>query len=273
MLIDTHAHLDFEDFEKDLDETVRRAIDAGVGIMINPGINVPSSRKAVAIAELFDCVYAAAGIHAHDVADCSPDVIDEIARIAEHPKVVAVGECGLDFFRNYAPRARQLEVFRDQVRLALRLGKPLVVHSRGAEEETLQVLTEERAELVGGVLHCLGGAPDQPLRAQILGFVVGVGGTLTYPRSDRRDFVANVDIHSIVLETDAPFLPPEPHRGKRNEPAWLPLVAQKLAETRSLPLDDVHRITSSNAERLFRIGMADPARTSSFPSATAPRSG
>lgn len=273
MLIDTHAHLDFEDFEKDLDETVRRATDAGVGIMINPGINVPSSRKALAIAERFDCVYAAAGIHAHDVAGCSAESIDAIADIAQHPKVVAVGECGLDFFRNYAPRGLQFEVFRNQIRLALRLGKPLVVHSRGAEEETIRVLTEEKAALVGGVLHCFGGSPDQALSAQKLGFAVGVGGTLTYPRSDRRDFVANVDIHSIVLETDAPFLPPEPHRGKRNEPAWLPLVAQKLAETRSLPLDDVHRITSSNAERLLRIGMADPARTSSFPSATSPVSG
>ena len=185
---------------------------------------------------------------------------------------MAVGECGLDFFRNYAPRGLQLEVFRDQIHLALRLGKPLVVHSRGAEEETIRILTEEKAALVGGVLHCFGGSPDQALRAQKLGFAVGVGGTLTYPRSDRRDFVANVDIHSIVLETDAPFLPPEPHRGKRNEPAWLPLVAQKLAETRSLPLDDVHRITSSTAEVLFRIGRAGSSHAS-CPSATAPRSG
>ncbi|OQB38967.1 MAG: putative deoxyribonuclease YjjV [Candidatus Latescibacteria bacterium ADurb.Bin168] len=263
MLIDTHAHLDFKDFEKDLDETVRRATDAGVGIIVNPGTNVSSSRKAVAIAERFHCVYAAAGIHAHDVANYLEESIDAIADIAQHPKVVAIGECGLDFFRDYAPRGKQLEVFRDQIRLALRLKKPLVVHSRGAEEETLQVLTEEKAELVGGVLHCFGGSPDQALRAQKMGFAVGVGGTLTYSRSDRRDFVANVDIHSIVLETDAPFLPPQPHRGKRNEPAWLPLVAERLAETRSLPLDEVHRITSSTAEALFKIGRAGFWRASS----------
>ena len=124
---------------------------------------------------------------------------------------------------------------------------------------------------MGGVLHCFGGSPDQALRAQKLGFAIGVGGTLTYPRSDRKDFVSSVEIHSIVLETDAPFLPPEPHRGERNEPAWLPLIAERLAETRSIPLDDVHRITSITAKTLFRIGVVSPARAS-FPSKAPPAS-
>jgi len=260
MLIDTHAHLDLPQFDRDRDEVIRRALDNGVGLIINPGIHVESSRAAVRLAEKHESVYAAVGVHAHDAATYTDTTIDELVRLAEHPKVVAIGECGLDFYRDYAPHDLQRSVFREQIRLAKAVKKPLIVHSRGAEAEVLRMLVEERAKSVRGILHCFGGTLEEAKQARALGFHVGFGGTLTYPKADRLALATSFVIDSIVIETDAPYLAPVPHRGRRNEPAFLRYSAEKLAEPGPFTLDDVHRITSHNARRLFRIGDPDMTR-------------
>lgn len=260
MLIDTHAHLDLPQFDHDSDEVIRRALDSGVGLIINPGIHLDSSRAAIRLAERHEAVYAAVGIHPHDSKTHREGAVDELAKLAEHPKVVAIGECGLDFYRNYAPHDLQRSVFREQIRLAKALKKPLIVHSRGAEAEVIQTLQQERAKSVRGILHCFAGTLEQAKEARTLGFHVGFGGTLTYRNSDRLDLATSFYIDSIVMETDAPYLAPEPHRGKRNEPAFVRYAADKLAEPGPFTLDDVHRITSHNARTLFRIGDPDMAR-------------
>lgn len=260
MLIDTHAHLDLPQFDRDRDEVVKRALDAGAGLVINPGIHVASSRAAIGLAERYECVYAAVGIHPHDAETFDEGAIDELARLAQHPKVVAIGECGLDYYRDYAPRDLQRQVFRRQIQLAHELSLPLIVHSRGAEAEVIEMLRDEPAKSVRGVLHCFGGTLEQARDARKLGFHIGFGGTLTYPKSDRLELATKFTIDGIVLETDAPYLAPVPHRGKRNEPAFVRHAAEKLAEPGPFTLDDVHRITSHNARTLFRIGDPDMAR-------------
>ena len=272
MLIDTHAHLDFTQFDDDRNDAIRRAIDSDVGVIINPGIHLESSRAAVRLAEEHESVYAAVGFHPHDskaFADDSTDELRKLAelqKLAEHPKVVAIGEVGLDFSRDYAPTDVQERAFREQVRLAHEVDLPLIVHSRGAEERVLEILAEERARLrhgrkrQRGVLHCFGGTLDQARRARKMGFLIGLGGPVTFRNSDRLSLAREFVIDSILLETDCPYLAPVPHRGTRNEPAYVRLIAEKLAEPGPFSLDDVHRVTTEGARGLFGIGSADTTR-------------
>ena len=260
MLVDTHAHLDLEQFDADRDEVVQRARDAGVGLIINPGITVDSSRRIVELAERYDEVYAAVGVHPCD-ADTSDDgTIDALRELAAHPKVVAIGEIGLDHYWKDVPHDVQERAFREQLRLAVELKLPVIVHSRDAEARVLEILREERAQRTRGVLHCFGGTIEQAREARKLGFLIGVDGPVTYKNSDRAALVQGFVIDSVLIETDSPFLAPHPRRGERNEPAFVKNVAEKLAEPGPFTLDDIHRITTHNARRLFGIGDLDARR-------------
>lgn len=260
MLTDTHAHLDAEQFDRDRDDVIMRARDAGVGIIINPGTTIESSRRAVELAEQYGEVYAAVGIHPSDANTFDEESIEVLRTIASHEKVVAMGEIGLDFYWDGVPHTEQERVFREQIRLARELDLPVIVHSRDAEARVLEILREERAQKIRGVLHCFGGTLDQAQEARKLGFLIGVDGPVTYKNSDRLDVVRRFVIDSVLIETDSPYLAPHPYRGKRNEPAFVAHVAEKLAEPGPYTLDDIHRITTSNARRLFGIGDVDATR-------------
>jgi len=258
-LIDTHAHLDGNRFADDLDAVVARAEANGVATILTVGCDLESSRAAMAIAARYPEIYAAVGIHPHDAVTVDADALAELRRLAETgTKVVAIGETGLDYYRDRSPRDRQREAFRVQIRLARELDLPLIIHDRDAHDDVVGILREENAGAVGGVLHCFSGGMDMARHCLEMGFFISFPGTLTYPNNEPlRDVARALPIDVMLVETDCPYLAPQPWRGKRNEPAYVRATAETLAEIKGLTLEDVARVTSLNAFRLFGIGRVD----------------
>jgi TatD DNase family protein len=253
-LFDTHAHLHFPEFDSDRRAVLERARQAGVSRMLTIGTEVPTSRAAIALAEAEPDVWAAVGVHPHDAAAADDAALAEIERLAGGARVVAVGEIGLDFFRNLSPRDAQERVFRRLLGAARRVGKPVVVHCRDAHAEVLAILAEERVGEVGGIMHCFSGDVEVARRCLDLGLLVSLAGPVTYPNARALPDVARfVPADRLVIETDCPFLPPQGFRGKRNEPAYLALTAARVAELRGEPLEDFARRASDNARRLLRL--------------------
>jgi TatD DNase family protein len=253
-LFDTHAHLHFPDFDADRAEMLARARQAGVTRILTIGTEVPTSRAALALAEHEADVWAAAGVHPHDAADAGAETIAEIEHLASAARVVAVGEIGLDFFRNLSPRDAQERVFRELIGVARRVRKPVVVHCRDAHAEVLAILAEERVAEVGGIMHCFSGDVAIARRCLDLGLLVSLAGPVTYPNARALPDVARfVPSDRLVIETDCPFLPPQGYRGKRNEPAYLVLTAARVAELRGEPVEELGRCASDNARRLLGL--------------------
>ncbi|MEE9615298.1 MAG: TatD family hydrolase [Thermodesulfobacteriota bacterium] len=258
--VDTHAHLDDPRFDEDREEVISRAFEAGVESMVTVGCwqggeAAGELEKVVAIAEANPSVYAALGIHPHDaklVTDETP--FDLIRKLSKNEKVVAVGETGLDFHYTNSPPETQRDVFIRHIRLARELALPLIVHSREAEDETLDILRKEGAEEAGGVIHCFSGSQEMARRAMEMGFYLAFGGAVTFPKAEAlREVVKAVPTERMLLETDCPYLAPVPRRGKRNEPAFVVETAKRLAELKGLSLADVARITTLNASELFGL--------------------
>ncbi|HLO24852.1 MAG TPA: TatD family hydrolase [Geobacteraceae bacterium] len=258
-LIDTHAHIDGRDFLPDFDDMLARAREAGLSRIVTVGADLESSRAAVELARHHDHIYCAVGIHPHDAERVTEKCYDVVRDLAvDNRKVVAIGEIGLDFFRDRSPREDQEKVFRRFIRLARELSLPVIVHDRDAHQRVMAILREERAAEVGGVLHCFSGDLRMARECEDLGFYISIPGTVTYPNNEQlRDVVRGTKIERLLLETDCPYLSPVPHRGKRNEPSFVRLTAEKVAELKGLTVEDVGRITSLNAERLFGLGLAD----------------
>ena len=258
-LIDSHAHIYGREFHDDFAEMLDRAKQAGVSHIVVPGGDLESSREACDLATGYDPIYAAIGVHPHDamrVTDKCFTIFMEMA--ASNPKVVAIGEIGLDFFRDRSPRSDQERVFRRFIRLARELSLPVIIHDRDAHERIMKIMREEKAAETGGVLHCFSGDLDMARECVDMGFYISIPGTVTFAANEPlREVVRGIKIENLLLETDAPYLAPVPHRGKRNEPAYVRLVAEKVAELKGLSLADVGRITSLNARRLFCIGPAE----------------
>jgi TatD DNase family protein len=253
MLIDSHAHLDFSQFDDDRDAVIRRAQDAGLSAIINVGTDLPSSRQSAALAARHPMIYATVGIHPHDARTLSSDTRDRLAELAAGEKVVAVGEIGLDFYRDRSPRDLQRRAFREQIRLAVELGLPLVIHDRDAHDETLQILQQEEAHRVGGVLHCFSGDLKMAREGIKMGFLIAFGGPITYGGGRKQQIARQIPLDRILVETDCPFLTPVPHRGKRNEPAHVRHVAEELARLRGIGFQEAARATRQNTVNLFRL--------------------
>lgn len=265
-LIDTHAHLDGPEFQADLAATLERARAAGLSHMVTVGADLPSSRAALALAQQHEELFCAIGVHPHDALQVDAACIEEIRAMAADPKVVAIGEIGLDFYRDRSPRDVQEEVFRRFIRLARELELPIIVHDRDAHERVMTILREEKADEVGGVLHCFSGNADMAADCIAMGFLISIPGTVTYPSNETlREVVRGVKIEHLLVETDCPYLSPVPHRGKRNEPAHVRLTAAKVAELKGLTLEDVGRITSLNARRLFGISLEAEETAIAYP--------
>jgi TatD DNase family protein len=257
MLVDTHAHLQDAAFEGDREAALTRARAAGVGLVVTVGTDPESSRQAVALAAAHADVYAAVGIHPHDAAGADADALAEIARLAREPKVVAVGEIGLDFYRNLSPRPAQESALRAQLALARAVGKPVLLHCRDAHAALLDVLAAEGVTEIGGIMHCFSGDLDVAGRCLELGLLVSFAGPVTYPNARRLGAVVPaLPLGRLVVETDCPYLPPQPWRGQRNEPAYLPVTATRVAELHGLPVDEVVRQTTGNACGL--LGLPTP---------------
>jgi TatD DNase family protein len=253
-LFDTHAHLHFPEFAGDLAAVLARARAAGVRRMVTIGTDVTTSRAAAALAAREPDVWAAVGIHPHEAADADEAALTEIERLASAPRVVAIGETGLDFFRDRSPREAQTRAFTAQVALARRLGKPVLVHCRDAHAETLALLAADGPLERGGIMHCFSGDVALARRCIELGLLVSLAGPVTYPKPGALPDVARaIPADRLVVETDCPFLPPQPYRGKRNEPAYLAITAARVAELRGEPLADLAGRMSENARALFRL--------------------
>jgi TatD DNase family protein len=253
-LFDTHAHLHFPQFAEDLPATLERARAAGVGRLLTVGTDLESSQAALALAAREPDVWATVGIHPHEAAAASDTVLAAVAALAREPRVVAIGEIGLDFFRNLSPPDVQEPLFRRMLGLAREVGKPVVVHCRDAHADVLRVLAEERVGEIGGVMHCFSGDVEVARRCLDLGLFISLAGPVTYPRARALPEVARyVPADRLVLETDCPYLPPQGHRGQRNEPAYLTLTATRVAELRAEPLTRLAERTTANACRLFGV--------------------
>jgi TatD DNase family protein len=257
LLIDSHTHIYYREYAADFGDMLQRAADAGVAAMLVVGTDIESSRESVELAEKYPQLYAAVGVHPHDagrVSDACYDVIRGLALAS--PKVVAIGEIGLDFYRDRSPREDQERVFRSFLQMATELDKPVIIHDRDAHHQVLECVREVGARR--GVFHCFSG--DTALAAEVLalGFHISIPGTVTYPANELlREVVRASSIDRILLETDCPYLSPGPHRGKRNEPAYVRLAAERIAELKGLTLNDIARITTKNVCDLFGIRLWD----------------
>ena len=253
MLVDSHAHIELEDFNNDRDDVVRRAREKGIDYIVTVGIDLDDCRRAVAVAEEYEMVYASVGIHPHAAAAIDESTYDALRELAKNEKVVAYGEIGLDFFRNLSPREVQIERFKEQLGLAHELDLPVIIHDREAHRETMEIL-EPRKGNQRGIIHCFSGDYAMAKRCLDWGYLISVPGTVTYKNSSiLRDVVRKVPLDKLLVETDCPFLTPEPKRGKRNEPANVVLTARKVADIKGVSFEEVCRMTSQNAVNLFGI--------------------
>lgn len=252
-VVDTHCHLDMAAYD-DCRQVVERAASAGVTHILTVGIDLASSKAALALAEEFPGVYCAVGIHPHHVVGVEESQYQELADLARHPKVRAYGEIGLDYARDYAPHQVQVRHFERQVALAKELRLPLIIHDREAHAEVMAILQAAAPLPAGGVMHCFSGDLELAAAAIDLGFLLSIPGVVTFSKAETLHAVArSAPLDSLLVETDGPYLTPEPFRGKRNEPAYVLYTAAKIAELRGISLDEVARQTSANAMRLFGL--------------------
>ncbi|MFN0095641.1 MAG: TatD family hydrolase [Dehalococcoidia bacterium] len=266
ILFDTHCHLQDRAFDGEIDGAIARAREAGVLGMTLCGYDPESNLRTLAIAANHPGVFPAVGYHPHDAKDITPDLLDELERLASLPQVVAVGEIGLDHFRDHSPHAVQAAILRDELAIALRLHKPVSVHTRAAEDAIREPLAAfGRAWTSGdgrfaGVLHCFGGTLEQAAPLVDVGFAVSFACAITYPKNtEARRMAANLPLDAIVVETDSPYLPPQRLRGQRNEPAHISSAVQAIAEARGVAIETIAAATTRNAERLFGVRVAPPA--------------
>jgi TatD DNase family protein len=258
MLIDTHAHLYLESFDGDREAVLQRARDAGVGTIVMPAIDGASIQQAVDLSEEYDGLYAMTGLHPSETDDATDADFETVKEWGDHPSIVAVGESGLDYYWDRSFDDRQKHFFRRHIRLAIAADLPLVIHNREATGDILDILEEERErtdqpEKMRGILHCYVDPPEVAERAWNLGFYVGVGGIMTFSNSEVDDHVAEVPLEQIVVETDSPYLAPEPNRGDRNEPAYVRHVADTLARIKDRPIEEVEQVTTENARDIYEL--------------------
>jgi len=254
MLIDSHAHLEMPDFEKDLEAVIQRAKESGVESIFTVGTEKKDWKRALEIANSHPSIHAILGVHPHNAKEIDHQTYPMLKELCRDGKVKAFGEIGLDFFRNLSPRETQLRRFREQIGLAKELGLPIVIHDRDAHQETLEILKSENAEECGGIIHCFSGDYEMAKACIDMGFYISIPGSITFKNAENlREIVKKIPLESLLVETDAPFLTPEPFRGKRNEPSYVRYTAQKLAEVKKASFEKVAEVTTGNALRVYRL--------------------
>lgn len=254
MYIDTHVHLNADQYEGDVDEVITRALEAGVSKMVVIGFDRKTINKAMELTEQYPFIYAVVGWHPVDAIDCSPEDLEWIEELAAHPKVVGIGETGLDYHWDKSPKDIQQEIFRKQIQLAKKLDLPIIIHNRDATADVVRILKEEEAEKVGGIMHCFGGSVETARECIAMNFMISLGGPVTFKNAKTpKEVATEISLNNLLIETDAPYLTPHPYRGKRNEPAYVTLVAEEIAKLKGLTVDEVAQVTTANALKLFNI--------------------
>ena len=256
-LIDSHAHIDFPQFAEDREAMLERALAAGVNTLLAIGTG-PGPEKldaALPFAEKYDWIYTSVGIHPHEARVVTPAHLETLAALARHPKVIAWGEIGLDYFYDHSPRELQQQVFRDQMELARARKLPIVIHCRDAWDDCLEILEDAwRSTGLGGILHCFSGTLEQARRGLDMGFLISFAGNSTYPKAQNlRDVAKNLPAQRLLIETDSPYLAPQAYRGKRNEPAYVAEVAKSLAIVRDLGTEEMAALTADNFRHFFQL--------------------
>ncbi len=255
MFVDTHAHLFYPDFNGDINQILDNARANGVDYIIVPGTDLASSAQAVELASKYDMIYATIGIHPHDTAEWEDSLIKNIEELAANTKVVGIGEIGLDYHYDFSPKEKQIPAFKNQIELALDLNLPIVVHNREADNDIMEIIRSYKNSGLKAQFHCFSGSLEDARELVSLNHFISFTGNITFPKADNlRKIVENVQVENLMLETDAPFMTPVPHRGKRNEPANIKLVAEKIAEIQKISVENVANATSFNAYKLFGIG-------------------
>ena len=258
--VDTHCHLNFNSFETDLDQVLANAWQAGIERILMPGVDLETSRQVIELSERDPRLFAAIGVHPNDALTWDGSTLNELHNLSEHPKVLAIGEIGLDYYRDHAPHDLQKMILGEQLGLASRTGKPVLIHSRQSIQELWPILSVWQSHLGGqhpltgrcGVLHSYDGDLATALDAGNHGFFIGISGPVTFRNAPERQLlVASLPLKTMLLETDAPFLAPQPYRGRRNEPAYIPEIARKIADLHSQPLEVIADVTFANADRLL----------------------
>lgn len=252
LLIDSHAHLQDQAYQEDREAVIQRAFEQGLEKIVCVGYDMDSSEATLTMARAYSDIYAVVGVHPHDAKTLTPEGLERLYQLARDPKVVAIGEIGLDFYRDLSPREVQRKAFKDQIRIARELRKPVVIHDRDAHQEVLEIIKQENAGENGGVMHCYSGNLPMAIELIKLGFYISFAGPLTFKNARRAvEVAAKLPLDYIIIETDCPYLTPEPYRGKRNEPANVREVARKLAEIRRKPLAEVAYLTARNTRTVF----------------------
>jgi TatD DNase family protein len=254
MLFDTHVHLNADQYKDDLEEVIERAQSAGVEYMVVVGFDRETIQKAMEITEKYDFIYASVGWHPVDAVDMKPEDLEWIQELASHPKVVALGEMGLDYYWDKSPKDVQQEVFRQQIRLARKVNLPIIIHNRDATEDVVRILKEEKVEEVGGIMHCFTGSLEVAKQCMDMNMYISFGGPVTFKNAKKpKEVAVQIPLDKLLIETDCPYLTPHPYRGKRNEPSYVSYVAEQIAELKEMDYEELARKTTENAKKLFGI--------------------
>lgn len=254
MLVDSHCHLDFDDFKDELDDIIARAKEEGVSTILNAGNNINELDNQLELSEKYPFIYTAAGVHPHNASEYEEIRAEEIIKRTEHKKVVGIGECGLDYYYDYSPKETQIKVFVEHIKAAQETGLPLIIHNRESDDDMIKILKEQFAiKPFNGVLHCFSSSKELADFALSIGFYLSASGMITFNKCiELKDMFSKFPLDKILIETDAPFLAPVPKRGKRNEPSYVRFVAEKLAQIREISFEDIADITTNNFFSLFR---------------------
>ncbi|QIZ05978.1 TatD family hydrolase [Priestia megaterium] len=254
MLFDTHVHLNDDQYNEDLEEVITRAQSEGVTNMVVVGFDRKTIQRAMELADSYDFIFACIGWHPVDAIDMTEEDLRWVEELTAHPKVVAIGEMGLDYHWDKSPKDIQKEVFRKQIRLAKKVNLPIVIHNREATADIVEILKEEGAEEVGGIMHCFSGSPEVAKECVKMNFYISLGGPVTFKNAKKpKEVAAEIPLDKLLIETDCPYLAPHPYRGKRNEPSYVKLVAEQIAEIKGLTIEEVAEATTRNAKKLFAI--------------------
>jgi len=255
MFIDSHAHLDDERFDGDRELLISSLKDNKIDIVLNIGADLKTSKASVKLAQKYDNIFAVVGVHPHDAKDVDENYIQQLRELAKEEKVVAIGEIGLDYYYDNSPRDIQRKIFTEQINLAKELNLPIVIHTRDAAQETFDILKEAASDgSIKGVMHCYSGSVEMALEYIKLGFYISIGGPVTFKKSRvSKEVAVAIPLDKLLIETDSPYLTPEPYRGKRNEPMFVKYTAETIAEVRGISVEELGEVTSRNVKELFRI--------------------
>ena len=255
MFIDTHAHLFYPNFEEDLYQVISRAQESDIDYILVPATDLKTAEQVVELTEKYEMIYGAVGVHPHDTKNWDSSLISKIEKLAKNNKIVAIGEIGLDYYYDFSPKEKQIEAFKAQIELALKLNLPVIIHNRDSDEDVMEIIRSYCGTGLKAQFHCFNGSIEDAMELVGMNFMISFTGNITFKKADNlRKILQHIPPENLLLETDSPFMTPVPHRGKRNEPSYVKYIAEQIAELHKLRLIDIARITSFNAFRTFGIG-------------------